>query len=164
PLPWTGDFADGLGNKISMLAYANPTKIADERQRGDGYGLVRFNKLTRQATIECWPRFADVGDGDAAQFAGWPVTIALEDNDGRKPVAWLPTLEFTHLDRPVVQVIDADSDEILYTFRISGKQFRPPVYRTGLYRVRYGADGPDRELARLLTATTAETTPLQIDR
>ena len=44
PLPWTGDFTDGLGNKISMLAYANPTDIADEKQRADGYGLVRFDK------------------------------------------------------------------------------------------------------------------------
>ncbi|MFZ9345379.1 MAG: hypothetical protein ACO268_09555, partial [Opitutales bacterium] len=24
PLPWTGDFRDGLGNRISMIAYANP--------------------------------------------------------------------------------------------------------------------------------------------
>ena len=26
PLPWTGDFKDGLGNRISMMAYANPPK------------------------------------------------------------------------------------------------------------------------------------------
>ena len=24
PLPWTGDYEDGLGNKITMHAYANP--------------------------------------------------------------------------------------------------------------------------------------------
>jgi hypothetical protein len=42
PLAWTGDFKDGLGNRITMLAYANPPDIRDERQRGDGYGLARF--------------------------------------------------------------------------------------------------------------------------
>jgi hypothetical protein len=31
PLPWTGDFKDGLGNLISMLAYANPEDIQDEK-------------------------------------------------------------------------------------------------------------------------------------
>lgn len=24
PLPWTGDYEDGLGNPLTMLAYANP--------------------------------------------------------------------------------------------------------------------------------------------
>ena len=31
PLAWTGDFKDGLGNRISMLAYANPGDITEER-------------------------------------------------------------------------------------------------------------------------------------
>ncbi|HEU5119280.1 MAG TPA: metallophosphoesterase family protein, partial [Isosphaeraceae bacterium] len=59
PLPWTGDFKDGLGNRISMIAYANPPKIEDEHQRADGYGIVRFHKKSGQVTFECWPRFAD---------------------------------------------------------------------------------------------------------
>jgi hypothetical protein len=78
PLPWTGDFLDGLGNRISVLAYANPEDIQDERRRGDGYGLVRFHKRTQEVTFECWPRFADVRDGDAAQFAGWPITVRMQ--------------------------------------------------------------------------------------
>jgi hypothetical protein len=80
PLPWTGDFLDGLGNRISMLAYANPEDIQDERRRGDGYGMVRFNKRTQEVTFECWPRFADVRDGDAAQFPGWPITVRMEED------------------------------------------------------------------------------------
>ena len=28
PLPWTGDYFDGLGNRITMLAYANPGRTA----------------------------------------------------------------------------------------------------------------------------------------
>ena len=94
PLPWTGDFQDGLGNKISMLAYANPPEISEERQRADGYGIVRFDKRSRRITFECWPRFADAKEGERAQFPGWPITVAMADNDGRKPVAWLPELVF----------------------------------------------------------------------
>ncbi|MBT5017342.1 MAG: hypothetical protein HON04_01205, partial [Planctomicrobium sp.] len=70
PLEWTGDFEDGLGNKISMLAYANPENRRDETQRADGYGIARFNKVARTITFECWHRFADVKDGDKAQFPG----------------------------------------------------------------------------------------------
>ena len=28
PLPWTGDYLDGLGNRISMMAYANPPDLS----------------------------------------------------------------------------------------------------------------------------------------
>jgi len=153
PLPWTGDYRDGLGNKISMLAYANPADIRDERQRGDGYGLVRFNKRTRQVTFECWPRFADAGQGDAAQFPGWPITVAISNNDGRQPVAWLPELEFDGATNPVIQVIAEQSGEILYTLRAPGRRFQPPVFAPGKYTVKVGLNRPDGTTLKGLEAT-----------
>ena len=143
PLPWTGDFLDGLGNKIHMMAYANPEDRTDETKRADGYGLCRFNKKDRTIQIECWHRFADVRDGDAAQFPGWPITIKMEDNDGREPVGWLPELEVRGTDKPVVQVIHESSGEILYTVRAKSNRFRPPVYKAGKYTVRVGKEKPD---------------------
>ena len=95
PLPWTGDYLDGLGNRISMLAYANPEDLEDEKKRADGYGLVRFDKRTGQVTFECWPRFSQ-----GEQFPGWPITVRNDDNDGRRPVAWLPELIIEGAERP----------------------------------------------------------------
>ena len=143
PLDWTGDFEDGLGNRISMIAYANPTDRSDERQRSDGYGIARYNKRARTVTFECWPRFSDVRDGDSAQFPGWPVTIKLEDNDGRKEIATLPAVKGVDSVQPVVQVIHEDSGEILYTVRVD-IGFEPPVYAKGSYTVKVGANRPDR--------------------
>ncbi len=143
PLPWTGDFKDGLGNKMSIMAYANPPDIKDERQRADGYGLVRFQKKTRKITVECWPRFADVKSGDRAQFPGWPITVDADQNDGRKPVAWLPELVFEGAVNPVVQVIDEKSGEILYTKRVVGNRFQPPVFSAGSFTVKAGRNRPD---------------------
>jgi hypothetical protein len=92
PLPWTGDYLDGFGNKISMIAYANPhpervnisawreqpkLSIGPKQGWADGYGLIRFQKTSKQVTFECWPRFSDVTQPDAKQFPGWPVTIGL---------------------------------------------------------------------------------------
>jgi len=142
PLPWTGDFRDGLGNRIRMLAYANPENIADERQRADGYGLVRFHKPARTITFECWPRFADLAQGDAAQFPGWPITIPMEANDGRAVAGWLPELVFEGVPHPVVQVKDERGD-ILYTVRIQGERFQPRVYSKGPHTVLVGRDRPD---------------------
>ena len=67
-LPWTGDYLDGFGNKITMHAYANP----ETQSYGAGYGLIRFDKPTREVTFECWPRDADVTQPGAKQFPGWP--------------------------------------------------------------------------------------------
>ena len=79
PLPWTGDFEDGLGNKITMIAYANPDDVKDERGRGDGYGIARFDFASDTITFECWPRFPRPGpDGTPTQYPGWPVTVPLE--------------------------------------------------------------------------------------
>ncbi|MGE3308741.1 MAG: hypothetical protein AB7O66_02135 [Limisphaerales bacterium] len=142
PLPWTGDFLDGLGNRISMLAYANPPDIRDERQRADGYGIVRFDKKARTTTFECWPRFSEARQGNQAQFPGWPITVKMDDNDGRRPVAWLPSLVFEGATNPVVQVIAESTGEILSTHRVRGPLHQPAVFAQGRYTVRIGRDNP----------------------
>lgn len=72
-LPWTGDYLDGFGNKITMHAYANP----ENRSYGAGYGLIRFDKPRGEVTFECWPRDADVTQAGAEQFPGWPRTATV---------------------------------------------------------------------------------------
>ena len=74
-LPWTGDYLDGFNNKISMMAYVNP----ESHSKGGGYGLIRLNKATQEATFECWPRYVDVTKDDAEQFEGWPMTVSFHD-------------------------------------------------------------------------------------
>jgi len=85
PLPWTGDYLDGFGNKISMIAYANPDVVKGQLAKtisepggpnlADGWGIVHFKKSTQEVTFECWPRFVDVTKPGAKQFPGWPVTV-----------------------------------------------------------------------------------------
>ena len=148
PLPWTGDFKDGLGNPISMLAYANPEDIQDEKKRADGYGLIRFDKKTRKTTFECWPRFSKVADGDKAQFPGWPITIDQDANDGRKVHAYLPQQNFEGVPNAVVQVIAEATGEILYTVRTQGPSFKPRVYAPGKYTIKMGSEKPDTVIAK----------------
>ena len=142
PLPWTGDYRDGLGNPIRMLAYANPQAIGDERQRADGYAIARFHKPSGTVTLECWPRFASLDASANKQFPGWPIEIAIDENDGRKPIAWLPQLQFENVKDPVVQVIDEASGEILYTVRVRGDSYHPRVYSIGSFTIRVGRDDP----------------------
>ncbi|MFZ9979153.1 MAG: hypothetical protein ACO3HN_04295 [Opitutales bacterium] len=150
PLPWTGDFLDGLGNRMSVLAYANPGDIQDERQRADGYGVAKFQLSAANVTFECWPRFSDASKGDAGQFPGWPQTFRLQDNDGRKPTGTLPAVDLSLTgDRAVVQVIHEQTGETVYFRRLHHvSSFTPPVFADGTYTVKIGVDRPD---ARTLT-------------
>lgn len=148
-LPWTGDYLDGLYNKITMYAYANPDfstmqAMRDTLQRsqvnlGDGHGLIKFNKKTREITFEAWPRFTDISDGP---YPGWPITFNMAENDGREPTGYLPELKFSQ-SNPVVQVFNESNQEVLYTIRVKGDSFKPPVFATGTYTVNVGKDKPD---------------------
>ncbi len=172
PLPWTGDYQDGLGNLITMFAYANPVfdRMAElkarqrdpEAMRGDGYGLVRFHKRQRTITFECWPRFADPSRGTSGQYPGWPITVRMEDNDGRKPDGFLPPIVVTEVERPVVQVIREQDGEVLYTYRVARTPFRAPVYGAGTFTIRVGRDRPDGWMARGMKPATGDTAPIQV--
>lgn len=144
---YLGEFKDGFGNKITMLAVANPDPEENSDKlttRAAGFGLVKFDKKNRQITMECWPRNTDITAPDAKEYPGWPVMIDQLDNYARKPVAYLPTLRVTGMTDPVVQVTDEATDEIVYTLRVRGSEFRPMVFKTGRYTVRVGEPGTGR--------------------
>jgi 3',5'-cyclic AMP phosphodiesterase CpdA len=78
PLPWTGDYEDGLGNKITMLAYANPEDRADETRRADGFGVAVWDFPHDAVEFHCYPRFGTRVAGVPQEFPGWPVVVPLE--------------------------------------------------------------------------------------
>src|SRR4030042_30870 len=138
---YVGEFLDGLGNKLTMLAVANPDPEENHDKlttRAAGFGVVKFNKKTREITMECWPRNVDIADSNTKQYPGWPMTIQQTDNYSRKAVAYLPTIEVQGMTNPVVQVIDESNGEIVYTLRINGTSCRPGIFKIEEYTVNIG--------------------------
>jgi alkaline phosphatase D len=139
----TGDFLDHFGNPMTVIAVANgaiePTGavLQQMQEKASGLGLVRFDKVGRTVTFECWPYLADPTI-PGTQFPGWPVTVQIANNDGRQAAAHLPMLEVAGIANPVVQVLNEADGEILYTLRISGRRFQPKVFAPGTYTVRIG--------------------------
>ena len=112
-----------------MHAYANPpADRRDIKNRADGLGIARFNKETQSVTYECWPRFADVSEGDKAQFSGWPVTHKMSDNDGREVVGWLPQLTFSKPNQ-VVQVTNKKTMKSFTPYEFRENPFSPKCIR-----------------------------------
>jgi len=136
---YTGEHLDGLGNKLTCWAAANPSMEPNGGNnlttRAAGFGVITFNKPKREITFECWPRNVDITDPNAKQYPGWPLTIQQEDNYGRKAAAWLPTIKVSGAENPVVQVVDESNDEIVHTLRIKGNAYRPKVFKKGSYTI-----------------------------
>ncbi len=139
---YTGEFEDGFGNKITLLAVANPSREPNGGDklttRAAGFGVIRFNKNKRETTFECWPRNVDISSTQADQYPGWPVTVKQQDNYEKKVVAVLPELEIKGKSDPVVQVLQEPSGELLYSLRIQGTRFRPKVFALGKYTIKVG--------------------------
>ena len=146
---YTGDHLDGFANRVTNYAAANPEKRPQGNllnTRSAGFGIVRLNKASREITMECWPRNVDITDATVEQYPGWPRTISQFDN--YNPPSWgtLGTLTFD-VEDPVVQLIDAETEEILYTVRANGKSFTPGAPKGRSFVVKAGLDGPETTVA-----------------
>jgi len=97
--PNTGDFVDAFGNKLRVLAVANPKVtfkeyrqhragrnqgLGDRRLKSEGYGIIRVNRQAREFVLECWPWEIDPAATGARQFAGWPFRLPFSELDGRQ--------------------------------------------------------------------------------
>lgn len=90
--PNTGNFVDTFGNKMRVMAVANPKIshadfqqgttvswgkfIADRNLKSEGYAIVKVNHQTEQFTLECWEH--DANPATDQQFAGWPITLPFK--------------------------------------------------------------------------------------
>lgn len=72
--PFTGDFRDGFGNRMTVYAAANPRKTGRQPallyDRSTGYGLLEFDKEGQKIILNCFPRYEH-----QQQYEGWPLTV-----------------------------------------------------------------------------------------
>ena len=102
---------------------------------GIGYGIVRINKQKKEYTFEAWPADQDPNDPSAEPYNFWPITIQQTDNDGRIATGTLP-LRTTAVDRPVVEVVNEQSGELIYARRFSTSTINAPVFdNTATYTI-----------------------------
>lgn len=170
PIPgqpaYTGNFEDGFGNKMTVMAVANPRKTnrkpAIIYDRSTGYGIVTFDKQNRTMKIECWPRYADPERDANGQYEGWPVTVTQEDNYGRKQAGYLPTLQIRGANDPVVVVIDEEHGDVVYSLRIKGNTFRPRIFSSASHTIKVIA-GHKQKTIKNITPAQHENQTLRID-
>ena len=143
----TGDYLDAFGNRLTILAAANPARYPGQgleglRFRATGYTILQCNRATRKTVVTQWPRWVDPSNLEAKPYAGWPITIDQTDN-GLWGAQWeLDRIETPDFRDPVVQVQEESSGDVVYTLRINGTSFAPRVRKPGIYTVlAYDPDG-----------------------
>jgi hypothetical protein len=88
-LPDTGEFLDGLGNKVYVYAIGNPVvgkapnRYEKAHEKGSGFGFITFDTEKRTFFVESFRFLVDATDGKLSnQFPGWPVMIHQRENRG----------------------------------------------------------------------------------
>jgi len=142
---YTGRFLDGFGNPVTVHAVSNPVRSGREpaalHDRAPGYGIVRFDRASREITVECWPRGVDPREAGARQYPGWPRVVRQADNYAREPVGFLRPIEVVGAETPVVQLVEEATEVVVYTLRLREPRFRAPVFAEGSYGLRIGEPG-----------------------
>lgn len=92
--PYTGDFTDAFGNRLHVLAVANPSigqaqwvnahdghyaGMGDQSIKKDGYGILRVDPAAAVFTFECWEGDVDPSAPGARQLPGWPYRLPFAD-------------------------------------------------------------------------------------
>lgn len=92
--PYTGDFRDGFGNKMRVLAVANPAisfaefrkhrkgrgqGIGDRALKSEGYGIVDVDLQAGTYTLNCWRYDVNPAASGAKQYAGWPIQVPIKE-------------------------------------------------------------------------------------
>ena len=149
-LRYTGDHVDAFGNRVTVLAVANPARYPGPgldglRFRVTGYTILSCDRINRTTVATAWPRWIDPSRTGAQPYHGWPVTVQQLDNGMYAAPYVLDQIETGGFRDAVVQVQDEATGDVVYTLRIQGTTFAPPVRRPGTYKVvAYDPDGDYR--------------------
>ncbi|WKX75655.1 alkaline phosphatase D family protein [Zobellia laminariae] len=154
-LPNTGCYRDGFGNDNYIYAVGNPTDDFEEefdryqkaQKKASGYGIVTFDTMERTIKMEAIRFLANLDiESDKNTYPGWPLTIQQTDNDGRRPIGYLPKLE-VKLANQLLKIINEETKELVHAMRIKGNTYTPSVYELGKYTLIIGEAAAEKTIS-----------------
>ena len=159
--PNTGKYEDAFGNKNYVYAIGNPGKNTVDRDsryshaqiRSSGFGMVTFDKVTRNIHIDAWRFLADVENPNPVrdQFPGWPLTISQFDNFGKGAENVLPEI-VVNKPSQVIEIRDAGNNGLVRIFRMNGQSVQVKLHEAGTFNVKIG----EGDEAQILTGLSTQ--------
>ena len=145
--PNTGKYEDAFGNKNYVYAIGNPGENTIDRDsryghaqiRSSGFGLITFDKDTRDIHMDAWRFLADVENPNPRrdQFPGWPHTISQFDNFGKGAENVLPEIVVNKPEQ-LLQIREADNNELVRIFRMNGQAVQVKLHEPGTFNITIG--------------------------
>lgn len=160
-LPNTGCYRDGFGNYNYIYAVGNPednfnqekNRYLKAQKKASGFGIVTFNTEARTITMEAIRFLANLDiDTKENTYPGWPLTIHQHDNDGRRPLGYLPKLQCKQANQ-LLKILKEENNEMVKALRIKGKEYVPAVFALGKYTLIVG-EGEDEKVIRSVEIST----------
>lgn len=148
-----------FGNNNYVFAVGNPAddfmkepdRYKRAQQKSSGLGMVTFNTLNGTIRMDAF-RFLANKDKPTPydQFPGWPHTIKVADNDGRKATAYLPQLQ---INKPgqLVKIIDESTGELVSVMRANDRAYTARVLKVGTYTIVVGEGDATKKLTGIDT-------------
>jgi alkaline phosphatase D len=155
-LPNTGVYHDIFGNVNYIYAVGNPkdkftnkNRYIQAQNKSSGFGMIIFDTQARTIRMEAYRFLADKDNPTADdQFPGWPLTVDQMDNDGRRPIGYLPRVKVNKADQ-VIKIIDEKNQELISVLRVRGSSFIPRIFRKGTYSLVIGEGSDVQEVKGL---------------
>jgi hypothetical protein len=136
------------------LAAAKDVYAADSKQNkalasaDSGIGYVQIDAAERSVVynrINC-------SDKHEKSYPGWPIKCKYSAAYNRNHIGYLPAVEVMGSSNAVIQVINENSGELVYSVRSSGTVLLPHVFEVGHYSLIAGE--PELNLKRSFTGLT----------
>jgi hypothetical protein len=134
-----GEHLDGFGNKVTVHAVFNPKAVGIEptalNHRAPGYAIIEFDRAMQTVTVANWPRWVDASHPNARPCEGWPIVINQDENGLPRTGWFLDAIEGSESGSLLEVTREEPAREHIYTYRILGRPFTPPVFGPGVYTV-----------------------------
>ncbi len=169
-LPNTGLYKDVFGNENYIYAVGNPkddfintNRYLQAQNKSSGFGIIDFDTDKRTISMDAVRFLADKDKpAENDHFPGWPFKISQTDNDGRKPMGFLPIFKINKSNQ-LVKIIWEENNELVSILRINGTSYQPGIYQKGTYTVVIGEGQSIKEFKKIMPTSIKSDTLLRVD-
>jgi hypothetical protein len=134
---------------VAGINVADSDDQTDEAAAADsGIGYVQIDAAARSAVYNR----IDCSGKRVKSYPGWPIKCKYSAAYNRNHVGYLPAVEIMGRSNAVIQVINENTGELVYSVRSSGTVLLPHVFEVGHYCLNAG--DPELGLKRSFTGLT----------
>ena len=119
----------------------SPEELDDNKAiyfASSGIGYVKVTPATRSITYNRIATEASSATKEGEPLPGWPITCKHNMAYDREHVGYLPAVEIMGRSNALIQVINENTDKLVYSIRSGGTAFLPRIFSVGHYTMNIG--------------------------